>query len=251
MKCKNVQKLLFAAKYDELDPTQRTSVEIHLVGCRECRAIRDGVMETDRTLEKFKSAVPRLRNEQAFENSIITSIFENENGIHRTIELSFIDRLCYAFSLRFARIACSAVITICITGYLFLEYRDMVHIVSLERRIGNETSLNQADVSVVREKVLRRLYDVYKLSSGDTPIAEITDELVLIKKNDLQMLLEESEILNRLPQAQLEQLSREFQSKRGGSFDTSRILRGMDAFKRDIQRLKNEFDQQSQHRGKQ
>ncbi len=237
MKCRDVQRILLASRPDELDPALATSVEDHCARCGECRELRDAVMNSDRLIEDAKTSVPILRNETEFTDSVMASLDAHANGAARTARRSFIDRLVPVFTLRSVRIACSALIACCLAWYLYLESSDMGQILRLERTIGNSAGLTRANVPIVRDETLRRLYNAYRVSAGDLPVAEISDELVLISRKDLQLLLSESEMLNRLAG-----------DYRAGTADTSGALRDPEALKKEIDRLKNELDRQSRQR---
>ncbi len=221
MKCNNVQKLILEARPDELNPGQLSEIEKHVAGCRECRNLREAVADADRTLEKLKAAIPWLQNENTIPDSVVRAIRKND----ASHGYNLLDRLTIIFQLRAVRFACAFVILLCAGSFMVIESRDMEQIVGLERRIGKQTEIGRAELSMVRERDLQRLYDIYRFSAGDKSIAELSDELVLVKKKDLQMLLE---ISDRLAPGELEQLSR---------------IRDRNELKSEIDRLKSEFDQ--------
>jgi len=73
MTCTELQDLLYSIKIDELNPSEenRSETPCRLPGM--CRRISENI-KADRVLSRLKDAPPRVQNEQALTESIISAI---------------------------------------------------------------------------------------------------------------------------------------------------------------------------------
>jgi hypothetical protein len=241
MTCRKFQKTLYSAKIDELDPAEVVSLEKHIASCEACRIVFEKVSNADRMLAGVKSAVPRIQNEQALTDSILTSIMKGE-AQKSIVANTFLDRLSSVFCIGAVRFACCVVILFCGVTYLFLEYQDMKAIVNLEQRLGKQVDISQASIILSGNNVLRFLYDYYKLSSGSTSYVEITNKLILMKKNDLLVLMNNYQKLDKTLRVQLDEIQGEYLKEKAIGFGSSTHREEINALQKEIERLKKELE---------
>jgi hypothetical protein len=246
MTCKKIQNILFSVKTEELDPGERVLLEKHLAGCENCRAVFETISRADRMLSKVKATVPRIRNEHALTESILTSLLKEGNTEKPSMVTILLDRLSDIFYKRTVRFACSALILFCGLTYVVMEYQDMKAIVNLEQQMGRRVDFNQANLMLPGNYVLRFLSDYYKLLNGNSSYVEITNSLVLMKKKDVLTLMNDYRKLDTSTRRQLDELQDEFLKERSLEFGSSAHREEMNALQSEIERLKIEFDKINQ-----
>ena len=210
MTCKELQQLLYSARIEDFDPAEREFLKKHLADCETCKTIFQEVSKADRILDRIKEATPRIRNEHALTESIIAEIICNERSMADASANKFLDRLINIFSIKFVRFACGSVILLCGMTYLFMEYNDMKSIVSLEQRLGIQHDFNRASIVLPGVNVPGFLYDFYGLSNGSKAYIELTNKLILMKKEDLQALLNSYKTLDEASRKRLDEMQNRF-----------------------------------------
>ena len=207
MTCEELQQLLYSTRIEDLDPAEREFLKEHITDCETCKTIFQEVSKANLILDKIKKAIPRIRNEQALTDSILVAIV-NERQVEKTN--TFLDRLSDVFSIQIVRFACSIVILLCGMTYLFMEYNDMLKIVNLERRLGVQHNFSRASIILPGVNVPDFLYDFYELSNGSKAYIELTNKLILMKKEDLQLLLNNYKTLDETSRKRLDEMQDQF-----------------------------------------
>jgi hypothetical protein len=241
MTCTEIQNSLFSVKKEELDPAVIALLEKHLAGCEACRAVFDKVLKADRVLTLMKTAVPRIRDEQALTDSILMSIIKGSKRENNPVAQVF-DRLMSVFSRPAIRFACSLVIILCGAMYLLMEYQDMKSIVHLEQRLGNEVNLHQAGMIMPGNDILRLFYDYYKLTQGTISYVEISNKLILMKKKDLLTLMNNYQKLDKLTRAQLDELNDTYLRGKKSEWKFSVQHDELSALRKEIDRVTKEIE---------
>jgi hypothetical protein len=242
MTCNEIQRTLFSEKIDELDPRDIEILKNHIIRCYDCRVIFEKVLKANRILLKVKAVTPHIRNEQALTDSILMSIMK-EGEAKRSLEANtFLDRLSTVFCRKTIRFACCFIILFFGMMYSFMEYQDMKSIVNLEQRLGKQVDISQATNVLPVNNALRFLYDYYKLSNGSTSYVEITNKLVLMKKENVLALLNNYKELDGTSQSQLNEMRNEYLKEKIAEFDPSTRRREIQALQKEIERLKKELE---------
>lgn len=246
MTCKELQQLLYSARIEDFDPAEREFLKKHITDCETCKTISQEVSKANLILDKIKKATPRIRNEQTLTDSILTAIV-NKRQVEKTN--TFLDRLSDVFSIQVVRFACCAVILFCGMMYLFMEYNDTKEIVSLEQRLGLQHNFSRASITLPGVNVPDFLYDFYELSNGSKAYIELTNKLILMKKEDLRLLLNNYKTLDEASRKRLDEMQEQFLKDRYLKFSSAEKDEELKKLRNEIERLKKELER-SNHKGK-
>jgi uncharacterized small protein (DUF1192 family) len=242
MTCTELQDLLYSIKIDELNPSERESFLKHLAGCQECAGEFQKISKADRVLSRLKDAPPRVQNEQALTESIISAIVSGKNSLPEIHAQTFLDRLIDIFNRKIIRFACAIVILLCGLTYVMMEYNDTQTIVSLEQRLGTKSQMNRAYIFQQEVTILNFMNDLYSLSKGTTSSVKLTNSLILMKKADLQTLLKGYETLDEASQKQLDELWNNYKEEEPSILSHQNNQEEIAALRNEIERLKKELD---------
>ena len=240
MTCKKYQHILYTVKIEDLDFAKKDFLKKHLAECNACKTIFDEVSKADRILTKIKETAPRTRNEQALTDSILASIVNRERAEKNN---TFLDRLSDVFSIQAVRFACCAIILFCGLTYSFMEYNDMIKIVGLEQRLGIQRDFSQASLVLPGINVPGFLYDYYELSNGSKTYIELTNKLILMKKEDLQALLNGYKTLDEASRKRLDEMRNQFLKDAYLKFSSTAKNEEVEKLQNEIERLKKELEQ--------
>jgi hypothetical protein len=250
MTCKELQQLLYSARIEDFDPAEKEFLKKHLADCETCRQIFQQVSKADRILERIREATPLIRNEHALTESIIAAIVHNERSTADVSPNKFLAHLINIFSMKIVRFACSVVILLCGMIYLFMEYNDMKSIVSLEQRLGIQRDFSQASIVLPGVNVPGFLYDYYELSNGNKTYVELTNKLVLMKKEDVQTLLKDYKALDEESRRRLDEMQNQF-LKDEYLKHNPKNNEEIEKLRTEIERLKKELEQSKLKKGNQ
>ena len=251
MTCKELQQLLYSTKIEDFDPVEREFLTKHLADCETCGTIFQEVTRADRLLERIKDAAPRIRNEQALTESIIAAIGSVKRPISNADTNMFLGRLHELFSMKIIRFACSVALLVCGLTYVLMEYNDTKAIVSLEQRLGKKSEMKSADIFKQEISVLNFFHDLYKLSNGSASSVELTNTLVLIKKTDLQTLLNGYKSLDGVSRARVDELWEEYRKDESSIVGSENTREEITILRNEIERLKKEVERSNQTKGRQ
>jgi hypothetical protein len=240
MTCKELQQLLYSARIENFDPAEREFLKKHLAECEACKTIFQEILKADQILDSIKKATPRIRNEQALKDSILAAIV-NKKQVEKTN--TFFERLSDVFSMQAVRFACCAVILFCGMMYLFMEYTDTKEIVSLEQRLSLQHNFSRASIALPGVDVPDFLYDFYELSNGSKAYIELTNKLILMKKEDLQALLNGYKTLDEASRKRLDALQNQFLKDGYMKFSSAEKDKELEMLRNEIERLKKELEQ--------
>jgi len=230
-------------KIDELNPSERESFLKHLADCQECAAAFQKISEADRILDRLKEATPRLQNEQALTESIISAILSGMNSPSEIQAQTFLDRLIDIFNIKIIRFACAVVILLCGMTYVVMEYNDTKTIVSLEQGLGTKNAVNRAYIFQQEVNILNFLNKLYDLSKGTTSSVELTNTLIIMKKSDLHTLLKGYETLDEASRKQLDEIWSKYKEEKPSVLSNQNNQEEIAALRNEIERLKRELDQ--------
>jgi len=251
MTCKELQQLLYSTRIEDFDPAEKEFLKKHLADCETCKTIFQEVTKADRILNRIKEATPRIRNEHALTESIIAAIVSGERSMVYTSANKFLDRLINIFSMETIRFACSAALLLCGMTYVLMEYNDTIAIVSLEKRLGKKSEMKSADIFKQEISVLNFFRDLYKLSNGSASSVELTKTLVLIKKTDLQVLLNGYKSLDDASQARVDRLWEKYRKEESSIVGSENNREEITALRNEIERLKMDVERSNQTKGQQ
>jgi uncharacterized small protein (DUF1192 family) len=249
MTCKELQYFLYSTKIKDLGPAEKEFLKKHLVDCEECKFVFEEVSKADRILAKVKDTIPRIRNEHVLAESIIAKIVSDERTTVEVNANKFLDRLITIFSMKAVRFACSIVILLCGMTYLFMEYNDMKSIVNLEQRLGIQHDFSRASIILPGVNVPGFLYDFYGLSNGDKAYIKLTNKLILMKKENLQALLNGYKTLDKESRKRLDEIQDQFLKDEYLKFSSTKKNEEIEKLQNEIERLKKELEQ-SNHKEK-
>jgi hypothetical protein len=250
MTCKELQNLLTTVRIDELEMAERNLLEQHLTRCEACAKVFQQVAVSDRVLTTLKISTPRIRNEEALTESILTAIEGGRRPSPGAETVSFLDRLDALFRKEVIRFACSLLLLFCGMAYILMEYNDTKAIVSLEERLGNQTRTNQASLIYQGINVLNFLQDLYNLSNGRLSSVELTNTLVLIRKADLQTLLQEYKTLDKASKARLDAMWDQYLKEESFLPGSEKNREEIAALRNEIKRLKMELERNNTLKGR-
>jgi hypothetical protein len=251
MTCKELQQLLYSARMEDFDPAEKEFLKKHLVDCETCKQIFQQVSKADRILERIREAKPLIRNEHALTDSIITAIVRDKRSTVDVNANNYLDRLINIFSMKAVRFACSVLILLSGMTYVFMEYNDTKAIVSLEQRMGKKIEFNRAYIFQQEINGLNFLHNLYNLSNGSTSSVELTNTLVLMKKEDLQSLLKGYKTLDEASQAHLDEIWDKYEKNESSVIVSEKNRKEITALRNEIERLKKELEQSKLKKGSQ
>ncbi len=243
MTCKELQRLLYSARIEDFDPAEREFLKKHLADCETCKTIFQEVSKADRILARIKEAAPRIRNEHALTEFIIDAIVSGERPTADVGTNTFLDSLMNIFSMKAVRLTCSIMILLCGMTYLFMEYSDMKEIVSLEQRLGIQHDFSRASIVLPGVNVPGFLYDFYELSDGSRNYIELTNKLILMKKEDLQTLLKDYKTLDESSRKRLDEMQNQFLEDEYLKLSSTNKNQEIKKLQNEIKRLKKELEQ--------
>jgi hypothetical protein len=243
MTCKELQQLFYSTRIKKFDPAEREFLKKHLADCEACKTIFQEVSKADRILDRIKVATPLIRNEHVLTESIIAAIIHNERSKADVNASNYLDRLINIFSMKAVRFACSIVILLCGMTYVFMEYNDMKKIVSLEKKLGVQHDFSRASIVLPGVNVPGFLYDFYGLSNGSKAYIELTKKLILMKKEDLQVLLNGYKTLDEASRKRLDEIQNQFLKDEYLKFSSAEKNEEIEKFRNEIERLKKELKQ--------
>ena len=240
MTCEELQQLLYLTRTEDLDPAEREFLKRHLADCEDCKTIFQEVSKANLILGKIKKVIPRIRNEQTLTDSILAAIV-NKRQVEKINTI--LDRLSDVFSIQVVRFACCAIILFCGMMYLFMEYNDTKEIVSLEHRLGLQHNFNRASITLPGVNVPDFLYDFYELSNGSKAYIELTNKLILMKKEDIQLLLNNYKTLDEASRKRLDEMQDRFLKDRYLKYSSAEKDKELEMLQNEIERLKKELEQ--------
>lgn len=243
MTCKELQQLFYSTRIEDFDPAEREFLKEHLAECEACKTIFQEVSKADRILDRVKEATPRIRNEQALTESIIAAIVRDKRSSVDVNANNYLDRLIHIFSMKVVRYACSIVILLCGMTYVFMEYNDMKKTVSLEQRLGIQHDFNRASIVLPGISIPGFLYDFYDLSNGGKSYIELTNKLILMKKEDMQSLLKSYKTLDEASRKRLDEMQSQFLKGEYLELSSSEKNEEIEKLQNEIERLKKELEQ--------
>ena len=242
MTCNELQNILYSVKTDELNPSERESIENHLANCKECATIYQNILEADHILTCIKDVTLCVRNEQALTESIMTAIVSRSKSVQDTRAQIFLDQLIELFSIKTIRFACVIVILLCGMTYVFMDYNDTKAIVTLEQRFGKKNEVNHAFIFQQEINTLNFLNELYGLLTGTTSSVELTNTLILIKKADLYTLMQGYQTLDKASQTRLNEMWKNYKEEESLKISTSDNREEIVALRNEVERLKRELE---------
>jgi len=247
MTCKELQHLLYSARIEDFDPAEREFLKKHLAECEACKTIFQEILKADQILASIKKTTPLIRNEHALTDSILASITNKRAEKTNT----FFGRLSDMFSIQAVRFACSIVILLCGMTYVLIEYNDMKKIVILEQRLGIQHDFNRASVVLPGVNIPGFLYDYYELFNGSKTYIELTNKLILMKKEDLQVLLNGYKELDEASRKRLDKMQNQFLKDGYLKLSSMEKNEEVEKLRNEIERLKKELEQNNLKKGRQ
>ena len=245
MKCAEFQRLICSTKTDELQPSEKEFLANHLARCPSCAAVYTKISEADQVLSRLKEAIPRIRNEQALTESILSAMTRRKTS-SAIPPPSFLEYLLDAFNRKYVRVACVLVVFLSGMSYLAMEYNDATALVNLEQRLGNNTNVHYASLLRQEINIIHFLQGLYQFSTGANSSVELTNTLVLMKKTDLRTLLQGYETLDGASQKRLMELWNDYKEKEPSFLSNQNNREEIIALRKEIRRLQKELDRYSQ-----
>jgi ABC-type Mn2+/Zn2+ transport system ATPase subunit len=123
--------------------------------------------------------------------------------------------------------------------------------VSLEQRLGKKSEMNSADIFKQEISVLNFLHDLYKLSNGSASSVELTNTLVLIKKTDLQVLLNRYKSLDETSRTRVDEIWEKYKKEESSIVGSEKNREETTTLRNEIKRLKKELERSNQTKGRQ
>ncbi len=250
MKCKELQHLLYSARTEELNPAEWESIKKHLAGCKACSTVFQNISNADRLLARLKGTVPRIRNEHALTESIIVEIVNARRLAADTGTTPFLDRLDALFTKEIIRFACGIIILMCGMSYVSMEYNDTKAIAHLEQRLDEKSKISRANIFQQEINVLNFLRELYGLSNGTISSVELTNTLVLMKKADLQTLLNGYKTLDEASRTRLNEIWDKYKREESSFIGSEKNREEVAALQKEIERLKKELEQNNLKKGR-
>lgn len=251
MNCKQIEKLLFSKRRDELTPAENNLIEKHILSCRGCKSNYELIQKAESVLIKMKLQQPFLDNEEFLVNSIMREVKRRPSDLKYEKEITFFGRVVLFVSQKTVRYALTSVLLIMVSLYMLEEYSAVKEITQLENQLNNtaQVSNRKAEIISFDNDILKFFYDSYKFVRGNSSYVKLSKDWLLVNKEDLKNLLFDYEKLDEPTKTKIKSLQSELLSQKDLIFsepETGRVK----TLQLEIERLNMELQKIKSRRGK-
>jgi hypothetical protein len=209
MNCKEVQNILYEKKPEELTAKEKKRFLDHIEKCNDCKLLVEKNKTADNILDIIIEYKPALAEPELMLQNITQSIEllerqkQNKTGIFDRI-LGYVENPKLRFSL-------AAFLFLILAGYFIQEFSAVSNIVELEKRFNRLSSQNFQRSQIIPQDfgAFGLIYKLYKFVNNDSDYVEISKNVVLIKKDQLQALFASYENLDEAQKQKINALKKE------------------------------------------
>ncbi len=243
MKCRDIQNILYTKTIDELSLQEKQFIINHVKKCDECKRVFDDAERADSILYKIRNANLELPDEEILTRSIMNEI--KIDGLNKAdlAGNSFWETLIYFVSQKRIRFAMGMVLVFFVLLFFYQEYDAVRNISVLEQKLNKIGNENSTTANVLHQEIgsLEFFYNAYNFVEGNKPLLELSNELVMIKRGDLENLLKDYMNLDEESKVRIQilrdQLLKKYETKMNDNF----VVSEKKSFTEDIKTLNKEL----------
>ena len=249
--CGQIKELISSKLLDEFTTAERNLIEEHISSCNECKGIYKMIQKTDKVIEKMKTSRPILDNEEFLFDAIMQKVNKPHSSKNKETEYYFYEKLFLFVSYKSVRYALTTILFIMMSLYMFEEYSAVKDITQLENQLDQTAQLSNTKAEIISfdNVVLKFFYDAYKFTCGNSSYVKLSQDWLLVNKEDLRNLLLDYEKLNEPTKAKILSLQSELLNQKEIMFSETENSK-MKILQLEINRLNNELQKIKSRRGK-
>ena len=249
--CGQIKELISSKLFDELTPTERNLIEEHILSCNECKSIYEKTQKADNVIVKMKTVQPILDNAEFLVDAIMEKVNKPHSSQNKETEYYFYEKLLLFVSHKSVRYALTTILFIMMSLYMFEEYSAVKDITQLENQLNKTAQLSNTKAEIISfdNVVLKFFYDAYKFARGNSSYVKLSQNWLLVNKEDLRNLLLDYEKLDEPTKAKILSLQSELLNQKEIMFSETENSK-IKTLQLEIVRLNNELQKIKSRRGK-
>jgi hypothetical protein len=189
MNCKEFHKLLLENTFQELNDLDKERIVNHTKVCNACSAFADKNIKAEKLLSNIKTSEPFFSYEDIVTGKIMKDILEEEKSVLK----NFIDRVTDFMLISTVKFSLTVICLFLLSFYFYQEIDTAGKIVKLEERYGEitESSIQQAQAFSQTIESATWLYNVYKFFAAKKEYFKVSNDIIVIRKEQLANLLKD------------------------------------------------------------
>ena len=191
MNCVDINKILLEEYFDELPVQIKMKIDEHISICSECASVFNKIIRADKIICDLKNSEPVF----AFEDMLTESIMNEVDFKKQTFFQKLIDSVVISMQKPTIKFAFSVVLIILSSLYIYQEYDAVVKINALEKKYSS-ILYSKAQVFSKTAESAAWLYQFYKYFSAEKDFVQVTDKMIIIRKEQLADLMKDFNSLN-------------------------------------------------------
>jgi hypothetical protein len=188
MNCEELKNILLENSIDEIPNSLIKEIDKHSEECGDCSLYLAKMKRVEKFVSELKNNNPVLYEEEFITKSVMAKIKIGQE----TILDKFFERTIQHFQRPVIRLALTSLIVFFSTLYFYQEYDAVVKISNLEKRYNKISSGKYSGASMLSQtfESATWLYNFYKYFVSESDYVKISDNMIVIRKNQLAEILQ-------------------------------------------------------------
>ena len=207
MNCKEFQNILLENRIDEIPDSLIEELKKHADECGGCSLFLVKIKKADDFLSPLKKSNPLFEEEELITKAIIDKI---KTG-HESIPIKFFEKIISHSQRPVLKLALTSLIIFFSALYFYQEYDAVVKISNLEKRYTRISSDKYSSAHMLSQtfESATWLYSFYKYFVSESDYVKVSDNMIVIRKNQLRDLLKDFNKLDDQQKRKILQLKKD------------------------------------------
>jgi hypothetical protein len=209
MNCKEVKNILFDKSCEELTGNENELLLKHIEECDDCKSIAEKMKISDNILKRIQSFEPGINDPDLLSKNIIKQIELLEK--QKQVKPGLIDKIILYVEKPKTRFSLAVLLLLILSSYFVQEFSAVNNILDLEKRLNKVSSQNFYHSQLIPTNfgALGVVYKLYKFLNNDSDYFEVSNNVLLIRKDKLVELLGDYDRLDDVQKQKVNSLKKE------------------------------------------